>query len=161
MRVMDLKERPDLLPQLESWFLTEWSSHYGPVGAGDARADLLAGLAGGGLPRILLALSDSGDLMGTAALRDESFGAAPGEGPWLGGLLVAPPWRGAGIGSTLVSAVEHCAAQLGYQWIYCSTDQAGALLRRRDWQEIGRLPSGRGPLVKFRKALPVLEMERV
>jgi len=53
--------------------------------------------------------------------------------PWLAGLYVAGPWRGRGIGTALVKAVEQKAIGLGIRKLYLYTPSAEVFYLRMAW----------------------------
>ena len=150
LRIVHLAEAPEAAPTLARWFVAEWAPWYGPGGAGDAEADLAACRSREALPICLVALSDGGDVLGTAALKTDSVGSELGVGPWLAAILVGPAHRRRGVGSALVAAIEGEAARLGFAAIYTSTDAAAAMLERRGWQAFGTTRSLRGPITVYR-----------
>ena len=145
-----LADRQDLVPTLTDWFIAEWEPYYGPSGPGDAGADLRACLNRDCLPIAVVALAADGVLLGTAALKHESAGSELGVGPWLAAFVVGPAYRGKGVGTALVAAIEGEAARLGFDRIYTSTDAAEGILERRGWQMFGATSSLRGPLKIYR-----------
>ena len=74
MRILHLIDAPEAVPVLARWFVEEWEPWYGPDGAGDAQADLAACASRDELPICLVALSQEGDVLGTAALKPELGG---------------------------------------------------------------------------------------
>ena len=89
----------------------------------------------------LVALLD-GVPVGTAAVDATSHGAAPGEAPWLTGLLTAPARRGTGVASALVLAAEAEARAAGATALYATTIGAAGLLQRLGWQGLREMPDG-------------------
>lgn len=142
--VAHLCDRPDMVDTLVRWFEEEWAPWYGPDGAGDARSDLAACSDPDRIPICRIAITQDGQLAGTASLRSDSVGSDQHPGPWLTALLVDPAHRRQGIGSTLVAAVEADARRLGFPELYVSTDTAHTMLERRGWRPVGSAPSLRG-----------------
>lgn len=131
-------------------YTTVWPAWYGPQGPGDALADLAERSRDAGWPLGLVAVS--GDhLRGAAALAAISFGAMAGEGPWLIGLAVVPAFRCQGYATRLIARAEALARVAGAQWLYCTTDTASGLLRRRGWTDLRR--AGEGPERVYRLTL--------
>ncbi len=152
-RIVHLIDVPDAKPVLAQWFVDQWEPHYGTTGPGDARADLDACAHRDRLPLCLVALNGGRGVMGTAALKADSVGSDLAPGPWLAALLVGAQFRGQGVGTALIAAIEAEARQLGFPALYVSTDTAEGLLRRRGWTPIGTSQSLRGAVVVFKKAL--------
>lgn len=148
-----LREHEPAIEVLVAWFVEEWELWYGPHGDGDAETDLRACMQRDGLPVCLVALGDGCEVLGTAALREDSVGSEMAPGPWLAGLLVAPDARGQGIATALVERLEQEACRMGIDAIYVSTDSASGIMQRRGWQAIGRSQSLRGTVSVFRRDL--------
>lgn len=151
MRIVYLAEVPEVVPTLARWFVEAWEPWYGDDGAGDAEGDLVASCRRDALPIALVALDESGDVLGTAALKTESVGSEIGQGPWLAALLVGKAHRGQGVATALVAAVEREAQRLGFAALYTSTDVAEGMLRRRGWEAVGATSSLRGAITIYRR----------
>lgn len=130
-----------------------WPGYYGPGCPGSARDDLAARDREHGLPLGLVALRENDEVLGTVALTETSHGADEGEGPWLGGLAVAPLHRRRGVGAALVEAAEVLARDEGHPVLYSTTRNAEALLRARDWTPLRDLPDGHAVLRREIRAL--------
>jgi len=143
---------PEVLPVLQQWFETEWSSYYGPGGPGDAQRDLQAYANRGSLPVGVVAFRE-GRVCGIAALKAESIASHRHLSPWAAAGLVAPSERGQGIGARLIAALEQEARSLGFQSIYCGTSTAESLLVRCGWQLHERILHEGEPLGIYRKDL--------
>lgn len=152
-RIVHLIDAPGAAPVLTMWFVEEWTPWYGPGGGGDAEADLAACRDRGALPLCLVALNEAGGVLGTAALKSESVGSELAAGPWLAALLVGADYRGNGIATALVEAIEAEARRLGIEAIYTSTDAAAGIMARRGWLAIGDTNSLRGSIAVFRRQL--------
>ncbi|SMY09016.1 Acetyltransferase (GNAT) family protein [Flavimaricola marinus] len=118
-----------------------WPEWYGPGGQGDAAADLAKRGRHEGLPSGLVALVADAPV-GTVALDATSYGAEPGEGPWMTGLVVCPKMRGRGIATALVAGAERFARALGYPEIHTATITASGLIRRQGWTLARSLDNG-------------------
>lgn len=153
LSIVHLFEAPRAAPELERWFIEEWTPWYGPGGAGDAGRDLAACRSRDELPICLVALNAEREVLGTAAIRSESVGSELGVGPWLAALLVGNDHRGQGVGTALVEAIETEARRLGFEAIYTSTDTAETLMRRRGWSAYGSAESLRGSVAVYRRQL--------
>lgn len=153
VRIAHLTDVPEAVPTLVDWFIGEWEPWYGPGGEGDARADLAACGDRNALPVCLVALADDGELLGTAALKEDSVGSEHGAGPWLAALLIGKDQRGKGIGTALVAAIENEARRLGFAEIYCSADASAQILECRGWQAFATTESLRGTITVYRLEL--------
>ena len=153
LRIIHLVEAPETVPTLARWFVEEWAPYYGPDGPGAAEEDLVACYNRDKIPIALVAFDAESNVIGTAALKSESVGSEPGQGPWLAAFLVGRDHRGKGVGTALVEAIEKEACRLGFQTIYTSTDAAEGIYRRRGWQALNQVSSLRGPITVYRKDL--------
>ena len=120
MSVELLVDHPELLDELERWFVREWEPYYGADGSGDARSDLAECCQRDQSPIALIAFCE-GVLCGTAALRPTSVTTHPQLTPWLAALLVSPEARGQGVGECLVEAVEGYARDFGFRELFVGT----------------------------------------
>ncbi len=150
LRIVHLIEVPEVIPTLVDWYIAEWSPWYGPEGEGDAEADLSACNRRDVIPLWLVAFDDSKQMVGTTALKDDLVGSEHGAGPWLSALLVSEAYRGEGIGTALVEAIESEAGRLGFNEIFCSTDASARILERRGWQSFATSESLRGTVSVYR-----------
>ena len=152
MRISYLADHPEALPVLKEWFKTEWAGYYGPTGPGDAGRDLIAYSSRERLPVGLVAFWQ-GRLCGIAALKPDSISSHTHLSPWAAAGLVAPSFRRRGIGSSLVSALEHLARHFGHSRIYCATSTAVGLLKRNGWEFMERVASDSETVAIYQKAL--------
>ncbi len=141
-QVTDLASRADCLPALARLLESAWPDWYGPGGQGRAEADLAARCRRAGLPFGVVALARDGAI-GTGALDAASYGASdPTETPWIVGLVVAPQWRGQGIATAIVAALEDAARAKGWSRLHCATVAGEGLLSRRGWVRRGVADDG-------------------
>jgi GNAT superfamily N-acetyltransferase len=138
LRISHLADHPEAIPVIRRWFEEEWAAYYGPGGPGDAARDLRAYSGRGELPVGLIAFYDE-QLCGIAALTAQSIRTHTHLGPWAAAGLVRPPFRGRGVGSCLLRALEEVARGLGYATMYCGTATAIGLLKRHGWQCLERV----------------------
>ena len=154
-RIVHLTNMPDAMTTLVRWFAEEWAPWYGLDGPGDAEEDLKACRSRNKLPICLVALNEEDDVLGTATLKSESVGSELGVGPWLAAVLVDKGHRDEGIGTALVEAIENEAHRLGFEAIYTSSNSAGSILTRRQWNIFGSTDSLRGPQKVYCKHLTI------
>lgn len=83
----------------------------------------------------LLALSDAGELSGTASVIEYELDDNPARRYWLGEVFTLPTWRGQGIGSRLVNACIGRAQQQGVTELWLYTPDQQALYQRLGWRE--------------------------
>jgi len=147
-----LIDRSSAIPRLADLFTDEWTPWYGPDGKGNAQADLVGCMNRNHLPIAVVAENKDGLVLGTAALKQESLGSECGFGPWLAAVVVAPDFRGHGIGSSLIQAVEKQAENLAFTRIYTSTDTANSIVERCGWKCLHHtVQSLRGPVSIYEK----------
>lgn len=132
LTISPLAEHLQAVPELATWFKTEWPHWYGPGGPGDAESDLLAYANHGSLPLGVIAFLDD-KLCGVAALKAQSLPSQPHLSPWAAAGFVVPSLRGRGVGAALLCALEREAASLGFTRMYCGTGTAASLLVRSGW----------------------------
>jgi GNAT superfamily N-acetyltransferase len=132
LRIEYLSQHPEVLSTLKEWFETEWASYYGPGGRGNALRDLTSYANGRELPVGVVAFLDN-ELCGVAALKPESISTRSHLSPWAAAAMVRRDYRGSGIGTELIRALEQEAQRRGYNKIYCGTSTATGLLERRGW----------------------------
>ncbi|MGO1070612.1 GNAT family N-acetyltransferase [Lysobacter sp. CA199] len=151
-RIALLADHAEALPPLLRLFEAEWPQYYGAQGPGDAARDLAAYCGRDSLPVGMVAVLD-GEVVGVAALKAESIDAYPQFTPWVAAGLVAPPWRGRGIGAQLIAALEAQAMRLGHRALYAGTATAGSLMRRLGWEYLDTTPQHGVNVAVFRKRL--------
>jgi GNAT superfamily N-acetyltransferase len=84
------------------------------------------------LPVGLIAWYDN-ELCGIAALKAHSLSPHTHLSPWAAAGFVLPPFRGRGIGSSLVRALTEVARGFSYSNMYGATATAMGLLERQGW----------------------------
>jgi GNAT superfamily N-acetyltransferase len=140
--------------RLAELFIAEWMPWYGPDGQGNAEADLVGCMNRDHLPIAVVAQNKGSQVLGTAALKQESLGSEHGDGPWLAAVVVDPDFRGRGIGTSLIQAVEEQARRLAFTQIYTSTDAANSIVERRGWARLNHTAQSlRGPVSIYKLAL--------
>ena len=153
MKILHLCDVPEAVPVLAAWFVEEWMPYYGPDGPGDALADLEACTQKDALPVCLVALDEGGEVLGTAALKEDSVGSDVAGGPWLAAFLVGQAHRSRGVGTALIGAIEDVAKDLEFDAVYTSTDSASGIVEKRGWRKIGKASSLKGRVDVYRRAL--------
>jgi GNAT superfamily N-acetyltransferase len=130
-----LADRPEFIPTLAEWHHREWS-YLRPGDTIDARISRLqAACRAPELPAVFVA-SVGGQLIGSAMLLPHDMETRPELSPWLGGVFIAPEFRGRGIGSRLSCHVVQHAAELGFEHLYLYTPSAETFYARLGWSVI-------------------------
>lgn len=150
--IVHLGSCPEMLPELATWFKSEWPLWYGPGGRGVAELDLAEFSNKDKLPLGVIALR-KGLLCGIAVLKSQSIASHSHLTPWAAAGLVKPSLRGHGIGRLLLTALESEAQLLGYPSIYCATGTSISLLQRAGWQFIESVQNEGETLAIYMKAL--------
>lgn len=150
IRIVHLMENPSVIPILTQWFIDEWTPWYGSKGLGDAKKDLEECSRRDVLPICLIALSKNNTVLGTGALKSKSVGSKRSDGPWISALLVDKNHRCQGVGTALIETIEKKARQLGFKFVYCSTNTAESTLQRRGWKTNGTAETLRGSVPVYR-----------
>ncbi|HEV2502087.1 MAG TPA: GNAT family N-acetyltransferase [Mesorhizobium sp.] len=92
-----------------------------------------------------------GELAGSCLFVREEIEPLHDLSPWLAGLVVAEPYRGRGLGRTLVEAVETHARSVNCNVLYLYTDAAEALYARLGWTTVERMIIDGAPLVLMQR----------
>jgi GNAT superfamily N-acetyltransferase len=152
LRIAYLADHEDVLPRLVEWFEAEWPAYYGAAGPGDAWRDLQEYAGRGELPVGFIATCGE-TACGFAALKADSVASHRHLTPWAAAGLVRPEYRGRGIGTALLQALESEARRRGYPRIYCATNTADRLLQRRGWEVLEEIRVGAEDLRVYQKVL--------
>lgn len=120
MQISYLTEHPDFVPALAAALLEQWRWVTPELTLADRTAKVEEHLNWDKLPIAWVAHWE-GQPIGTAALRVQDLEGREDLTPWLGGVWVAPTYRGRGIGAALCSVVEEKARVLGYDELFLFT----------------------------------------
>ena len=119
--LLHLYEVANMRPQAAAMIHAEFWADV-PGASTDTMTDRLAlATSAHTLPLCRIAVS-GGELVGVANLIDYDDPNPRVGRPWLAGLVVAPAWRGRGVGSRLVRAVLDDASRLGEKEVFLGTD---------------------------------------
>ncbi len=109
MQISYLINHPEFIETLAPWVFEHWRPILTEETLESRIARFRAHMNRDVLPIAWVAHSGS-KVFGTVALRVHDLHGREDLTPWLGGLYVAPPYRGRGIGTALCAAVEQKAA---------------------------------------------------
>lgn len=139
MKLDWLAEHPELVPTLAIWQHEEWG-YLNPAGTVADRIERLSRHGRGGIPSTVVALSDAGEPLGSAAIIAQDMHTHTELTPWLASVYVDRPHRGRGIGSQLVERIQDEARRLGVERLYLFTPDQEALYARLGWRVRSREP---------------------
>ncbi len=133
MRIRSLAETPHAA-EVASWLHRQWWE--GDGWTLPATEAWLRAATGPAAPCTFVAESE-GSPIGTATLDTDDLPHRMDLSPWLASVLVAPEWRGRGVGGALVEHVARQARALGHPRIWLFTPDAAAFYAARGWAPAG------------------------
>ncbi|SME99325.1 GNAT family N-acetyltransferase [Pseudogulbenkiania subflava] len=138
MRIEPLADHRQLIAEIAALLHAEWGD-LAPWASRDEIERRFAGQASTGhAPFTLVALADSGELLGTASVKLFELPSHPDKAHWMGEVFIPRALRGRGIGSALVLACITQSRALDLPALYLYTPDQQALYERFGWQEIAR-----------------------
>lgn len=140
------------ISQITDWFHNEWSHLYPDRTRCDFETIVRMRASPGEIPFALVALNVDG-VVGTVSLRMHDAVAYPGLGPWLSGLYVTARWRGLGIGTKLVEAMEKTASGIGFSELFLCTPIPERFYSRLGWHVLERAEHCRDQVVLMKRDL--------
>jgi putative hydrolase of the HAD superfamily len=120
MHISYLADHPEFIGTLVSWSVEQWRFVLPEDTTAIRTAKFQAHLNRDVLPIAWIAHSED-EVFGMAALRAYDLEGREDLTPWLGGVLVGPPFRRRGIGTALCRVVEDKAYALGVRTLYLFT----------------------------------------
>lgn len=131
--IATLADHPQAVPILARWCYGEWGRDDG-LSLQDELNRFERALRPDTLPLVLIACHND-DVIACAQLKTAEMPQFPELTYWLGGVYVAAPFRGQGVGRLLIEAVEHQALQSGITTLYLQTEVlTGGLYAALGWQ---------------------------
>jgi GNAT superfamily N-acetyltransferase len=135
--IATLAEHPQLVPEVVEIAWQEWG---GPL-PDHERARWLREAERDSrlhLPTSAAFVALDGDrAVGTVQLHEFEIDAMRDRSPWVCGMVVLPEYRGAGVGSGLLAALEQFAASHDVPRLWVFTESAVAFYERCGWQRHG------------------------
>jgi len=147
-----LADRQDAIPLIARWYFDQWGDRIQDETLERSIDRLQKFLNRDKIPFILVATVD-GEVAGAAQLKfREMPDLYPDKEHWLGGVFVAPRYRGEGLGSLLAEEIAHRAPQFGVRTLYLQTESLdGGLYARLGWVALEQVNNrGREVLVMER-----------
>ena len=102
---------------------------------------------------VALVAESDGRLAGTCLFVRNEIDAQHDVSPWLAGLVVAPEFRGRGVGSKLVEAIEAHARSVACPVIHLYTPNAEGLYAALGWSVVERFRDCGAPMALMSKNL--------
>lgn len=140
MRIEPLADHRYLIAEIVALLHAEWGDLMPWAVPADIERRFAGQLHTAQPPFTLVALADSGELLGTASVKLFELSDHPDKVHWLGEVFIPRELRGQGIGSALVLVLA-CIAQsraLDLPALYLYTPDQQALYERFGWQEVTR-----------------------
>jgi len=130
-----LADRTDAIPIVSRWYHEEWGPLFQKGPTDSAHEQLLQYLNRNTVPLMLLAAKGD-EIVGAAQLKlHEMADLFPDRKFWLGGLYVAPDYRGSGLGSRIVGQIKGLALSHGVRKLHLQTQALdGGLYARLGWR---------------------------
>jgi GNAT superfamily N-acetyltransferase len=132
IKIAYLADHEEAIGELTQWFYGEWSYLYPDKTMDDVRNAIAERTNRDRVPMALVAF-EGAVLAGTVCLKTHDMDTRLDLAPWLAGLYVAGPWRGRGVGTALVKAVEQKAIALGIRKLHLYTPSAEVFYLRLAW----------------------------
>src|SRR5438876_12277484 len=130
-----LADHADAVAALARWHHDEWATRTPEISIGDRAARFTARAQRGGLPMGFVAIV-GGQVVGLACLVECDLESHAHLSPWLASVVVAPEYRGHGLGSALCKRATDEAGVLGFQRAYLFTSDKQHLYRRLGWSTL-------------------------
>ena len=144
--IASLSQRFDLADTLARWHHAEWARFYPGWTIGACRAELMAHTDPNSLPTTLVALDDTGKVLGSVSLLLDDLPGYECLSPWLASLFVRPECRRRGLGGRLLKAAVAEARRLGVTVLYLFTADHEGYYAARGWSVAGRTSTGGQPV---------------
>ena len=130
-----LDQHLEAITTLAQWHHAEWA-HLSPAVSVEDRARRFRERAvRGGVPSAFCAVVEA-QVVGVACLVAADLETHPQFTPWLASVLVAPEFRGRGVGSALSERVAEEAVLLGASELYLFTFDRQRLYSRLGWRHV-------------------------
>jgi N-acetylglutamate synthase-like GNAT family acetyltransferase len=132
MLITYLADYPQYLPNVAGWVFDEWGWEMPGSTLENIQAEFSMHLNRDRIPLTMLALVEQRPV-GTASIFLHDMDSRMELTPWLAAVYVVPEFRGQGIGSQLVTAIEAAAIGLQLERLYLFTPDQEAFYARLGW----------------------------
>jgi len=132
MLVVYLADYPQYLPTVAGWVYGEWGWEMPGSTLESIQAEFSLHLNCDRIPLSMLALVE-GQPAGSASIFVHDMDIRMDLTPWLAAVYVLPEFRGNGIGSQLVRAIENAVTRLKLGRLYLFTPDRAAFYARLGW----------------------------
>ena len=151
MDVKFLADQKDAIPVIAEWYFKQWGILAGEKSVDETILKLQEYLNRKKIPLLILA-AEKREIMGVVQLKRYEMDIYPDKEHWLGGVYVAPEFRGKRVASRLVTRAAGIAHSFGIDTLYLQTERLdGGLYAHLGWEPLEQ--------VEYR-GLNVLVMER-
>jgi len=133
LKIQNLKQFPDYIPQLAKWHENEWGHYYPDQSLEDREAMMRFYLYESLIPSTYIAL-DGEYLLGSAAIIESDMPEKPNLSPWLASVFVRPEARNQGVASRLVRHICSQAKIEGIAKLYLFTANQQGFYHKLGWQ---------------------------
>lgn len=138
MKIEYLADYPAFVPTIAAWQQAQFGYLTPTATLEDRTERLRRSLQRDALPMALIALSETGTLLGSAGILPTTI-THQHLTPWLSSVYVPDELRGKGIASALSLRAVVEAAQLGFERLYLFTPRSEPLYTRIGWQTFERI----------------------
>ncbi len=135
MEIKYLKDYKEWIPTIAKWFYDEWGHMYPELDVHKIILRLHTRTNVNKIPLALVALENRA-VIGTASLKKFDMDTRMQYSPWLASVYVSEEWRGKGIGTSLVRAMEDKAKEIGIKILYLYTPDAQDFYAKLGWREL-------------------------
>jgi GNAT superfamily N-acetyltransferase len=132
MLITYLADYPQYLPTVVGWIFDEWGWEMPSRTQEGIQAEYSLHLNRDRIPLTMLALIE-GQPVGSASIFLHDMDTRMDLTPWLAAVYVLPEFRGQGIGSQLVRAIEDVATRLQLERLYLFTPDRADFYARLGW----------------------------
>ncbi len=135
MEIVRLNRRAEWAAYLAQWHGREWGHLYEDWDATVALGEFLAE-PDEGIPVTYVAV-EGDEVIGSVSVVTGDLPGAPDEwNPWVASLIVAPEWRGEGLGSRLIERAVEAARESGAPEVWCLTEERQSLFERNGFERV-------------------------